>query len=544
MADPQRIKARLEQLKAQRQPHESTWRDCADLSYPERGEGLQGNLYQDATSLQVRKALNLDSTAADSLRLLDSSILSGMCPPNSRWFAIDIGQETQEERQWLDNTADIIFENIHASNYDAEAYDAMLDLGIFGWPVMFVGEGADAGYYFETFPVGECYIASSKGQGGRVDTLYREWTWDVAQVIAKYGLDKVSAKVRELYAADKLRASVRLCMAIEPREFYTEGASFAKDMQFASCTIECETGQELSELGFHEFPCVVPRWTRLPRSAYATGPMSTAMPDVKSVNRVIQLEFAGAETVLAPPMLAIDDGVLNTRNIKIGPKKIIVANDKDSLTPLITGARIDFSQLMISRLQAQIRKVLLADQLQPLAASADGNQPAMTATEVHTRVQLIRQLLGPVYGRLQAEYLQPLIERCFGILMRANRASGFKLLGPVPKTLQNRNYTVRYLSPLARAQKQEEVQGISQFEQSLIVKSQIDASVFDIYDVEASARHESELLGVPSNLIRDDRATALIRKAHQDATAQAQQNQVQLAALAKTAQLQPTGAPA
>lgn len=527
MADAQRIKRRLEQLKGQRQPHEQTWRDCYDFSYPERANGLLGNLYQNAVDIQNRRAQNLDSTAADSLRLLDSSILSGLSPPNARWFGLDVGQEAQEERVWLDAVGDMIFENIHASNYDAEAYDAMLDEGIAGWFVLFIGEGPDDGYYFENWPLAECYIASTKGQGGRVDVVYREFEWDVAQVVTKYGVDGVSPKVRELFRAGKLADKVRMCLSVEPRALYAEGSPFAKSMPFAACTVELATDHTLKDSGFEEFPCVVPRWNRLPGSAYATGPMSQALPDVKSLNRVIELEFAGAETAIAPPLVAEDDGVLNARNLKIGPRKVIIANSVDSIKPLVTGAQVQFSQLIISRLQAAIRKVLLADQLQP----QDG--PAMTATEVHVRVQLIRQLLGPVYGRLQAEFLQPLIERCFGLLMRANRAAGGRLLPAIPKSLENRDFTVRYLSPLARAQKQEEVQGIAQFEQSLILKAQIDPSVLDIYDAEASARYQSELLGVPSKLIRDKRVTEMVRKAHQDAAAQQQAGQVQLAALGK-----------
>jgi len=532
VADPQRIKTRLEQLKALRQPHELVWRDCYDYSYPERGSGFQSNPYLDAASVQQRKAQNLDSTAPDSLRLLASSILSGLCPPNARWFALDVGQESHEERTWLDAVGDVIFENIHASNFDAEAYDAMLDLGAAGWPVLFIAEGVDSGYAFECWPNSECYIASSKGPGGRADTVYREFEYEVAQAVKVYGIDNVSPKVAELFRADKLREKVQLCMAIEPREDYAEDSPFARDMAFASCTIECATGHLVRESGFPEFPCAVPRWTRLPGSAYATGPMSQALPDVKTLNRVIELEFAGAETAIAPPMVVAEDGALNPKNIKIGPKKVIVATDVDSIKPLVTGARIDFSQLMISRIQASIRKVLFADQLQPLtAAEASERPPAMTATEVHTRVMLIRQLLGPVYGRLQGEFLQPLIERCFGILMRANAAAGAGIVGSVPQSLANRNFTVRYLSPLARAQKMEEVTGIQQFEASLVNKARIDASVLDVYDVEAAARHESELLGVPSKLIRDDRKTQLLRKAHQQAAAQQQQRDVQLAAL-------------
>ena len=36
--------------------------------------------------------------------------------------------------------------------------------------------------------------------------------------------------------------------------------------------------------------------------------------------------------------LGIDDGVFNPRTVTLGARKIIIAGDKDSLTPLETGA--------------------------------------------------------------------------------------------------------------------------------------------------------------------------------------------------------------
>ena len=94
------------------------------------------------------------------------------------------------------------------------------------------------------------------------------------------------------------------------------------------------------------------------------------------------------------------------------------------MKPLLTGADFNVAFTAEERLQASIRKIMMADQLQP----QDG--PAMTATEVHVRVALIRQLLGPVYGRFQAEYLQPLVERCFGIAFRAG------VFPPAPESLR------------------------------------------------------------------------------------------------------------
>ena len=106
----------------------------------------------------------------------------------------------------------------------------------------------------------------------------------------------------------------------------------------------------------------------------------------------------------------------------------------------------------------------------------------MTATEVHVRVELIRQLLGPVYGRLQAEYLTPLVERCFGLCYRAG------ILGNAPPSLAGKSYSVKYVSPLARAQRLDEVQSIEAFYQDigLVAQGTGDASVADIIDSTAA----------------------------------------------------------
>ena len=49
-----------------------------------------------------------------------------MTPANKVWFGLDAGNETHEEKAWLSQSARLIWENLHTSNFDAEAYDAVL----------------------------------------------------------------------------------------------------------------------------------------------------------------------------------------------------------------------------------------------------------------------------------------------------------------------------------------------------------------------------------------------------------------------------------
>ncbi|MDP2074627.1 portal protein [Hydrogenophaga sp.] len=518
MADASKIKRRHSDLTAAKQLHEQVWKDCYDLSMPARAHGLLSEIIT-ATDAQQRKAVIYDSTAPDSVRVGVATVMGGMVPSNAQWFFLDIGAgETDAEQVFLDEAAKFIWENIHASNFDAEAFDAMLDVWIAGWHVLYCEEPEAGGFYFETWPVGECVIGSSR-TGGLVDTVYRSYHYTVSQMVTEFGLDKVSPKVKQLWEVGKYDDKIKLTHAIEPREVYAKEAKLAANMKFGSCHMEVDSNHILREGGYHEFPCMAPRWSRLPNSAYATGPMSDALPDVRTLNEVTKWTLMGAETTLAPPMIAEDDGVLNPKNIKMGPRKIIVANSVDSMKPLITGARVDFGLMTRESLQGTIRKILMADQLPPVEGQSK------TAYEWSVRVSMLRQMLGPMFGRFQAEFLQPLVERCFGIAWRANLRSEFRLIGRPPETLLDRNFTVRYLSPLARAQREEEVASLDRFEADLgmTVKNTGKAELLDLYDWEEGKRLKSRMLGVPQKLIRDERKLGQIREQQAQAQQAAQQ---------------------
>jgi hypothetical protein len=297
---------------------------------------------------------------------------------------------------------------------------------------------------------------------------------------------------------------------------YDPQAKLGRNMRFASFHVELQACHMLREGGYHEFPCAVPRWSRLPGSVYAIGPMARALADVRTLNEVVRLGLLGAETAIAPPMIAEDDGVLNPKNIRLGPRRIIVANSVDSIKPLIDGAKPEYADVKVAALQAGVRRILMADHLPP------AETPAKTAYEWSVRVETLRKMLGPMFGRFQAEFLRPIVERCFGIVWRANAASGGALIGKPPESLVSRWYLVRYMSPLARAQRMEEVAAMDRYELALAQEAAIDPSVLDVYDLDAAARERGHLLGVPYKLMRDERAVVKRRLERADAQKQAQ----------------------
>ena len=165
---------------------------------------------------------------------------------------------------------------------------------------------------------------------------------------------------------------------------------------------------------------------------------------------------------------------------------------------------------------------MMSNQLQP----QDG--PAMTATEVHVRTQLIRQLLGPLYGRLQVEFLQQTVQRCFGIGLRA------EAFNELPEGLVGKTATVKYLSPLAQAQKLEIVGAIERFQAGLFAQAQARPEVLDILDLDDSNRETGDMLGVPEKLIRSEEDVEQVRteraEAQEAALKDAQDQEVKKAA--------------
>src|SRR5690606_8862836 len=136
-------------------------------------------------------------------------------------------------------------------------------------------------------------------------------------------------------------------------------------------------------------------------------------------------------------------------------------------------------------------------------------QPNQTATEVLARQEEKLRLMGPHLGRIQSEFLDPLIDRVFGMLVRAGR------IPPVPRALAELpDLKIEYVSPAARAQRAAEGQAIVQALQALMPLAAVKSDVFDIVDADAAARAIADAFGAPASLMRPASEVAAARAAN------------------------------
>lgn len=502
-----------------RSPFEQYWRSAFEYSYPLRGQQFEGMASTDAVAIQSNssqdKSKLYDSTGKDALRLLASSMLSGLTPGNMQWFTWQFPNPTQkgarvaiadgsekEATEWLQNASRVVFRMIHSSNYDAEAFEFMLDLAIGGMCGLYVELDENNQFKFEFWPLATMYVADTRGLG-TIDTVYRCVPMTATQVAEKFGQSALTESMKEEYASGECVKRHPIIHCIKPRMKGKKQSygKLNKTLPWESTWVCEKSGKLLLESGYHEMPVIVPRWNKIPNSDYAVGPYDDVLPDVKSLNHLVKMMLTNVDMKVYGMMIIKDDGVINPNTAVLGARRYIVAGDTNSVKPFTPGGDFNIAVAEYQRMERNIRRGLMADQLQP---QADG--PALTATEVQVRLNLIRQLLGPVYGRLSAEFLQPLLDRCFGLALRAG------LFGEVPRSLAGRDFYPEYSSPLARAQKQEDIVAMDQFEGALIGAANARPEVLDLYDFDGAARYRAMLNGVPEKLLKDERAVKRIRE--------------------------------
>jgi hypothetical protein len=143
----------------------------------------------------------------------------------------------------------------------------------------------------------------------------------------------------------------------------------------------------------------------------------------------------------------------------------------------------------------------------------------MTATEVQTRYELMQRLLGPTLGRLQSDYLDPLVQRTFNILYRAGQ------LGEPPAVVfdSDGELDIIYTGPLVRAQRADIAQGVTRWVATLAELGEVTPDVLDVPNWDAIAKELASLEGVPAKLMNSDIVIKKQRRARQEAQAQQQQ---------------------
>jgi hypothetical protein len=197
------------------------------------------------------------------------------------------------------------------------------------------------------------------------------------------------------------------------------------------------------------------RWSKSGMEVWGRGPILQAMPAIKTLNLTVQLILENAEMAIGGAYVYDDDGVFNPDNITIQPGTFIPRSPGSSLESLQSPARFDVGQLILEDMRRNVRKALFIDELD----SRPNAKTPLSATEVSERLADVARDMGAVAGRMQKEFLHPLVERVVAIYKEQG-------LLDIPK-VDGREIRIVPVSPLLRAQDQQDVADFVRFQQTV-----------------------------------------------------------------------------
>ena len=509
MAEMMRLSAddvlkRHEKALTKKEDFRSLYEECYEFALPQRN--LYDGYYDGKTSGQKKMNRVFDATAINSTQRFANRMQSGIFPPQRKWCRLEPGTDIPQERKAqaqasLDIYADKMFAALKQSNFDIAIGEFLLDLSV-GTAVMMVQPGDDINP-INFIPVPQFLVSFEEGANGQVDNVYRRMRIKGESIMRQWpdaNIPEDLQKKIDQKPTDDL-------------DFIEATILDQKRGDFCYHVIHRESKTEIVYRRMTRSPWIVSRYAKVAGEIYGRGPLITALPDIKTLNKTLELVLKNASLAIAGVYTAADDGVLNPNTVKIIPGAIIpVARNGgpqgESLKPLPRAGDFNVSQIIMNDLRMSIKRILLDESLPP------DNMSARSATEVVERMKELSQNLGSAFGRLINETMIPLVTKILGVMDDRGMIN-------LPLKVNGLEIKVSAVAPLAQAQAMEEVQNVLQYAQ--IVQG-AGPQAQSILKIDVMMEFIADKLGVPQRILNTPEERMMI-----------QQQQMQMAAMAAQA---------
>lgn len=514
MHSPAELIQNYSKLKAERAIYERVWQQVADYIRP-----IRADFNVERQTGSPRNTTLFDSTGPIAADNFAGGIFGMMTNPSNRWFSLRLEDESMDDddevKRWLYEVETRILNSFgpQVSRFYSVLPSLYADLACFGTAVFYSEEIPGTNRINDNVRgLSECVI--SEDSFGDVNTVYRRFSLTGKQAVEKFG-QALSDKTTK--AAEKEPFGlIWFIHCVYDNEAYAGPTLDKTKRPFLSQYVEQETKHLVATGGYYEMPYHVPRWSQAAGEVYGRGLGEMVLPDVKMVNRQQETLLQAAQKIANPPLGAPDEGVIKAARTWPGGITYGAIDDqgRQLVKPLFTGGDTGITLQMIQQTQLAIKDGFYFSLMQMVGS------PNMTATEFMGRQEEKLRLLGPNLGRIQGEFLSPLIVRRFGLLQRAGQ------LPEAPAEIQNSPLRVEYVSPLAKMQRSGEAQAVIRYLGVLGQVAQLDPSVVDTTDLDEAMRAVGDGYAVPPKIERGKDAIKELRDQRQ----QAQQMQQGLAA--------------
>jgi hypothetical protein len=464
----------------------SVWTSKFEEAYEYTMPGRE-SFYEESPG-QKRTDRIFDETAVVGIQEFASRLQAGITPTFGRWINLKSGSEMPVNLkpvidQQLDEITDYIFEVLHNSNFNQEVHEAFMDCAI-GTGCLLVNEGTSTDpIVFNAIPLP--HITLNSGPNNKIDCVYRKRQIRLGDIKVLYPNADLNDVVLQKMANNPdekisvIEGTMRNYEDLN-KEVY-DYIVCIKDYEEIIVTDKYE--------GVGSNPFITFRWNKASGEVYGRGPVFNAMSAIKTTNLTVELILENAQMNISGIYQLEDDGVINTDNIALVPGTIIpVAPGSRGLQPINGAGRFDVAQIVLEDMRNNIRKALYMETLGPTKGTP------MSATEVAERMADLSRQIGSSFGRLQSEFITPLIRRVIYILKKQGRIQ-------IP-SIDNKEIKIVPESPLSRAQHEQDISDLNRFNST--IGQTFGPEVLNlIVKQEEVARFLAEKMNLPEKLIRD-----------------------------------------
>lgn len=500
---PDIVLKRAEKAWARKAPMLSLLQDVYRYAMPDRdtisnySAGAQRNLQA------------YDSTAIVGTLRFANRIQTDLFPPYRKWATLEAGSAIPEDSKQaideeLEKRTDQLFRFIHESPFDTALNEALQDLAA-GTGVLLIENGRSTtrragGKLFRVQSLPAASVAFEEGPFGLIEGYYHKRKVkhrDIDRVFPKGEFPDHFAGINDPDHEHEFHVCAYYDADLD--EYWNDVVLPGGEGKTGAHRVQSSRSRTC--------PFVAFRWTKVAGEIEGRGPLLMALPDIKTLNKVVELILKNASLAVAGVYTAVDDGVINPATVRLAPGTIIpVAQNGGprgrSLDLLPVSGNFNVAELVIEKLQMQVKTHLFDKALPP------DTGPVRSPTEIVQRIKELQTDTGAPFGRLIVELQVPVVQRFLDIADAA---------GEIPMLLKvdGREVAIKPTSPLARGAALEDVQAIADF---VSLAAPLGPRFLQAgLKQDEGAREVARAIGVPRKLIPEQDEVDALRAAEQQA---------------------------
>jgi len=533
-----KVRAMQKKLAEIRQPYEADLENIAKYVFYRRE-------FFDLKSQQGQSIARTkyDGTANQAANNLVYGFQGNIVSRSIEWIDLEFVNKDLENYEeamiWLEDWIQYLYEVFKKTNFYDTINDNLTDAIGFGTPCFYCenDDKRNQIVYSERHPI-EIYV--SLNRYGEYDTVFRRYKMAAREIVKQFNEKNISDAVKN--DAEKSQSMYNehvIIHGVFPNEDKVVGSKMSKDKQYRSVYIEEEASNEditLSDGGYGENPYIVWAWDRNPTEWYGRSPSHNALPEILTLNQLTKAILEATEKTVNPPMYVPSVGRGKIHNYP-GGYYFYENYEKEKHEPIIQGIQLPTSKEERDAIEEKIRGYYFNDFFLILGQLL---QKEKTATEVLEIQGEKAAIIGPIIGRYETQFLDPVIERTYQIETEKKRGPE---MPPVIEDYmaqkqeeggQEDDIVIRYIGPLATIQERlYKTTGVTHTLSAIAPIGEMQLAnppVLDNFDFDKMARDVAKTHGASPTHLRSDKEVKKIREERA-----AREQAMQQAALAKEA---------